>query len=378
MSKTPPLSKIATLLSILAAAVAVAVAGLAVGQEYTPGGAGPRRSVQSDVANAKPLSSWLVVQEFRDSFQKAEEDLATFQKEFSRQNLDESLRGFDSTAVLVLYEDPTGKQEFRHALGLTVPAPLPVKEPLKVERLRFAKAVRHTHVGPYEELEKVHAAVASALHGSRPGWPVVLVLLDDPRRVSRQAIRTQLVVPVERPLTAAEVGATEVAGIQKAVQAARPVSHWVVGESFEGSVTQTGDFLARFLKSFNEQGLGANLAASDSAPFAILYDNPDQQKAIKIEIAFAVKDGTKAHEPLTAHRLEFRRAVDFTHQGDYSQLASVHAHIAEAVRKLPATAAAGKPAPAATAWPVALRLLTDPDRVTSPAAIKTEIIVPIG
>jgi hypothetical protein len=367
--------------------LAVAVVWSATGQEAPGLPAAEMRSIQSEVAEAKPLSSWVVVQEFNGSMDKVDGYLATFMKELSSQNLGESLESFDPTAILILYEDPGSKREVRMAVGLTAPARLRVKEPLKIQRLRAERAVRHVHVGPYEQLGRVHAAVASSLsrqvaggEARRTGWPVVLRLLNDPRLVRPEAIKTEMIVPVAVPPVRGGLGQAQVAAIQKAVREARPLSIWLVSQSFEGSVTETGDFLRRFMQEFESQGLGASLGGPEVRPLAILHGNPDQQKSIKIEIGFQVKERVQVKPPLSVRQFQSKRVAAYTHQGAYRELSSVHAQIEQSARRLaPAAVAApgggGKgPGPF---WPVALRLLTDPGKMQSPEGIRTEMLVPL-
>jgi effector-binding domain-containing protein len=363
--------------SMIAAAGIVGLLVAAAGQESPAVPAAEMRSIQSEVAEAKPLSSWAVVQEVNGSLDKVDGYLAAFMKELSSQDLDASLESFDPTAVLILYEDPGSKREVRMAVGLTAPARLRVREPLKAVRLRAERAVRHVHVGPYEQLGRVHAAVASSLSrqaagGGRTGWPVVLRLLNDPRLVKPEAIRTEMIVPVEAP-SRRGLGQAEVTAIQKAVREARPLSIWMVSQSFEGSVTETGDFLRRFMREFESQGLGASLGGPEVRPLAILHGNPDQQKSIKIEIGFQVKDRIQVKAPLSVRQFQSKRVAAYTHQGEYGELAGVYAQIEQTARKLAPAGGKG----AGPFWPVALRLLTDPAKAQSPKDIRTEMLVPL-
>lgn len=375
-------SVLAVVLMALAAGLSVR---LATGQQPAPPpalAAAETRAIQTAVNEAKPLASWAVVQELNGSIQKVDSYLAAFMKEFSAQDLDESLLSFDSTAVLILYEDPGAKPQVRMAIGLMVPARLRVKAPLKVQRLQASRAVRHVHVGPYEQLGRVHSAVGSSLQqasrsaggggGPRPGWPVTLRLLNDPRLVKREAIRTEMIVPVDAP-PRADLGAESLAGIEKAARAPKPVSFWMVSQTFEGSVTQTGDLLRRFMEQFTAQGLGRSLPSPDTAPLAVLHGNPDQQKTIRIEIGFPVRERIQVKAPLKIRQFQLQRAVTYTHQGGYAQLSNVHGQIAQAVRKVQPAGARG----AGLAFPVTLRLLTDPNEVP-PDRNRTEMIVPLG
>jgi effector-binding domain-containing protein len=365
----------------IVALLAVAAVRSATGQEAPAPSAAEMKSIQSEVADAKPLSTWAVVQEFNGSLDKVDGYLATFMKELASQDLDASLETSDPSAILILYEDPGSKREVRLAVGLTVPSRLRVREPLKVERLRAERAVRHVHVGPYQQLGRVHAALASSVSrqsaaggARRTGWPVVLRLLNDPRLVKPEAIKTEMIVPVEAPPRGG-LAPAEVTAIQRSVRDARPLSIWLVSQSFEGSVTETGDFLRKFMREFEAQGLGASLGGPEVRPLAILHGNPDQQKSIKIEIGFQVRDRVQVRPPLSVRQFQSKRVAAYTHQGDYRELAGVYGQIEQAARKLAPAGAAGRDG--GPHWPVALRLLTDPATVQSPEQIRTEMLVPL-
>jgi DNA gyrase inhibitor GyrI len=338
-------------------------------------------AVTEAVAQAGPVSFWAVVQEFTGSFQEVNEFLAIFTKEFSSQKLDASLLSFDSKSVLILREDPSTTPKIRMAIGLTVPAILSVREPLKIERVQFGNAVCYTHVGPYEELGKVHGSIVEELQRAprssqraeqRAGWPVILVLLNDPKLVQPDEIQTEVVVPVEEQ--AGSLGAHELGPIRKAVQDAQPVSYLLVAQAFDGAVTQLGDFLRTFMSEFSAQGLDESLPGPSVVPLAILHSDPASDKTTKIEIGFPVKEKPEVKEPLAVREFELKKAVVYTHYGDFSRLFQVHEEITRAVPRELTTRNGRKPE---TGWPVALRLCTDPSKVNSPAEIKTDIIVPI-
>jgi hypothetical protein len=246
---------------------------------------------------------------------------------------------------------------------------------------------------------------AAPARAEKMGFPAVLVLENDPRSVSKQNIKTQLIVPTAaeggsspRPRTAVgdlgdriaarpkinirdilspqpvrPLAQREVTAIRSAVRNVRPVSYTLVSQTFEGTPAQMGDFLARFQKEFESQGLGDNLDGRDTKPVAVLMDDPDKNRTVKIEIGFPVKGRVSARAPLATRPYSAQRAVSYTHEGRYSQLGAVHAEIASSLGSI--TAGGAKPQ---SKFPVALRLLTDPRTVRSAEEIKTQIIVPVG
>jgi hypothetical protein len=157
--------------------------------------------------------------------------------------------------------------------------------------------------------------------------------------------------------------------IERAVLDAHPVSYLLVAQSFFGSMDETETFLKTFMNEFSAQGLEGRLAGGASVkPLEVLRDNPDLASEIPIAIGFPVVAGPAAVPPLAEVTVKFPQAVVYTHTGPYSELSGVHAQIVAAVESL---------APGYhTAWPVVLRLLTDPNTV-SPDQIQTEMIVPL-
>lgn len=85
------------------------------------------------------------------------------------QKLDDALEGVDPQSILILHEDPAGNNNARMSVGLSVPTRMAVRAPLKVERLRFARAARVRHTGPYEELGKIHSSVLGEIRTNVPG-----------------------------------------------------------------------------------------------------------------------------------------------------------------------------------------------------------------
>jgi len=81
-------------------------------------------------------------QDFTGNFDSVSGNLAAFTKEFQSQGLDKRLPTAP-TSILVLNEDPTGKQAFSYSTGFPVPVKLEAQAPLKsVQTLRNGLTVR--------------------------------------------------------------------------------------------------------------------------------------------------------------------------------------------------------------------------------------------
>ena len=166
-----------------------------------------RVSIKTAVARPAATTFWAVTQDFEGNFDNVDAHMATFTKEAKAQ----SIVNANPVGILVLYEDPTGKSQFRMGIGIALTRRVEVKAPLKVEQMSFSETVHYTHVGPYGQLGKVHEEIATALK-KRPktaakgaaaarvkntSWPVVLKLLNDPKKVRAQQLRTELIVPIK-------------------------------------------------------------------------------------------------------------------------------------------------------------------------------------
>ncbi len=149
-------------------------------------------------AAAKPgaFNGWGVVQEFTGNFESVAKNYDEFSREFRDQKLQAKA---GEPALLILLEDPTGKSEFRYLVGYTVGAKLEPKAPLQPRQIEHRDAVRYTHVGPYDRLENIHGAVKASVREIRQKeteFPVVLRLLNDPRKVGPAERKTEMIVPV--------------------------------------------------------------------------------------------------------------------------------------------------------------------------------------
>ena len=160
------------------------------------------RELKADVAAAEAVRLSVAVVEFEGAFteQNVQARITSVLNELIRQKLDWSFEAFPPKPVVILYGDPTGKQQVRMAIGMSVPPKMEVKAPLKLEKVEFRKAVRHVHMGPHKELGSVYNQIAETLRKDRKGsasWPVVLQILDDPTRVKADQVRTLMNVPVK-------------------------------------------------------------------------------------------------------------------------------------------------------------------------------------
>lgn len=154
------------------------------------------RRAAAAVDNARSVRLHFVVQEFTGSFADVAGYVDTVQKEAEAQGL---LRGTrPPTSVLILYEDPTGKDRFRMGVGYEFRSRQKVKAPLKNESWNPNKVARAEHKGPYRQLEAVHEEVEKRAKrkGEDTSWPVVQRLLDDPRKVAPADIDTEMLVPL--------------------------------------------------------------------------------------------------------------------------------------------------------------------------------------
>lgn len=163
-------------------------------------------SIRSAVLRPTATSFWAVTQDFEGNFESVGEHMAAFERECKAQNV----KNASPSGILVLHEDPTGKSRFRMSIGIVLNEKVDVKAPLKVANMSLGRAVHHTHVGPYDRLEKVHGGIVSALR-EKPqtaakaapaamlstSWPVVLRLLNDPKKAKPAELRTEMIIPVK-------------------------------------------------------------------------------------------------------------------------------------------------------------------------------------
>jgi len=141
------------------------------------------------------FNGWAVVQEFSGNFESVAKNYDAFSKEFKDQKIQASP---NQSAVLILLDDPSGGQ-FNYLLGYEVQGRAEPKAPLKLRQMEHPSAVRFTHVGAYEQLGNVHAGVAASVkefHQKETKFPVVMRLLNDPRKVGPGQRKTEIIVPV--------------------------------------------------------------------------------------------------------------------------------------------------------------------------------------
>lgn len=160
------------------------------------------QSLKEDVNAASPMQMSAVVHEFRGKL-SMENITAQFKRLINdalRQKIDASWEGRPPVGVLILYEDPTGKENFKAAIGLASGQKQSVKPPLKAETIDMRSAVRTLNVGPPDQLERAYRRIQEAVKASgkgNAGFPVVMQLLDDPNRVKPELVRTIITVPIQ-------------------------------------------------------------------------------------------------------------------------------------------------------------------------------------
>jgi len=151
-------------------------------------------AIRSAVSKAGPVSFWVVTEDFTGSFESIRANGEKVKADELKQNVGASMGSFQPHGILILLEDPTGKQQFRMSLGFTVPSRVKVGAPLKVEQIKYDKAVRYTHVGQYQQLANVYHGM-NDVKGLK--FPVVLRLVDDPTTVPAEWIRTELIAALK-------------------------------------------------------------------------------------------------------------------------------------------------------------------------------------
>lgn len=164
---------------------------------------GPAEARAIRAAAAKPRAARIlaVTMDVEGNFDTVDAAMAKFEREAKAQNLPNA----NPTGVLILYEDPEGKSQFRMAVGVTLSKRPDVKEPLKVGEYSFT-AVRHTVTGPYKKLSPVgrtlEAAVKERARYSKmemkadANAPFAVVrLISNPKKVKPEQLQTELIVP---------------------------------------------------------------------------------------------------------------------------------------------------------------------------------------
>lgn len=159
-------------------------------QNMVVGGAG-NHTLKTALAPAAPVSFSAITWDTIGSFESMPAAIDRFTKETCNQSVEARLQSAPE-AIIILREDPRGKSQFRYAVGLRVPNRISVAEPLRMEEVGFAEALTLAHTGPYQQLQSVYESLEGSM---KPGWPVVLVLDNDPRRVGPNDIKTRMIVP---------------------------------------------------------------------------------------------------------------------------------------------------------------------------------------
>jgi hypothetical protein len=153
------------------------------------------QTIQRETTNPVPYSSWVVTETFTGTMKDLGSFISTFASDFTAQHLDAELGSFRPISIVSLPQDPDSVTVVTMQVGLTVPRALAVQLPLRAQQIQFQRTATHTHNGPYQDLGSVHAVMASALPTNQHlGWPVVLLLLNDPTTVAPSAIQSTMIV----------------------------------------------------------------------------------------------------------------------------------------------------------------------------------------
>src|SRR5438876_1032823 len=128
---------------------AVAAQPNALRQETKGLSAEEMRDIEVDVERASAVSLSAGVQDFTGEFteKNVQAQITAVLKEIVRQKVDFSLGDFRPVPIIILKEPPNGNVA-RMAIGVALPRTVQVGPPLRLERFRSAKAVRHIHLGP--------------------------------------------------------------------------------------------------------------------------------------------------------------------------------------------------------------------------------------
>ena len=159
--------------------------------------------IRADVGGARPITFSVLAHEHRGPLTAAnlQAQIELAQSEAIRQGLDSVWANYRPSPIVIITEDPTGKEDCRMKIGLPVPpeAEIKAQAPLNVERLKFDKAVRHLHKGPHAQLGDVYRAIDEELKkaGQGASFPVVLQILEDPFKVDAPQLRTVINVPAK-------------------------------------------------------------------------------------------------------------------------------------------------------------------------------------
>jgi hypothetical protein len=160
------------------------------------------QSLRISVAQAKPVSVSMLVQDFTGAFTQAnvKAQVTAVEQEALKQNLDSVWGNTHPGAVVIVLEDPTNKPQVRLQVGLTLPhAGVHATEPLKVVTMNFPTAVKYVHQGQYQKIGTAFRTMHTTLQqsGRSAAFPVVLSALDDPGRVPAAELRTVVLTPVK-------------------------------------------------------------------------------------------------------------------------------------------------------------------------------------
>jgi len=153
------------------------------------------RNIRVAASRLVAFNGWAVVQEFTGNFESVAKSYDEFSNNFKEQKIQAAP---NQPAILILLDDPNSGN-FHYLVGYQVASKIEPKAPLKLRQMEHPSSVRFTHVGAYEQLGNVHAGLSASVkefHKKETTFPVVLRLLNDPRKVPPAQRKTEIVVPV--------------------------------------------------------------------------------------------------------------------------------------------------------------------------------------
>lgn len=158
-----------------------------------------QKTLDSALTQASPFATTVVSQEFQGPVSGLEDNMKAFTDMFFKQ-------GFLPTGppMGIFYEQPQDEQTVvRYALAFPVASTnmraMKVEEPLKIQNLKFKKTMKFEHVGPYQDLFRVHNKLTKSYKTARAGapGPVIHQFIDNPALVKSNDLRTEVLVPVQ-------------------------------------------------------------------------------------------------------------------------------------------------------------------------------------
>ncbi|MCK5056234.1 MAG: GyrI-like domain-containing protein [Candidatus Aminicenantes bacterium] len=135
--------------------------------------------------------------DFTGSFEKMEQSIGLFMKEFFKQGLQPA-----GPVLGVYYNDPSQvkEEDLKWAVGFSVAKDTKVQAPLKKVETTFKKAAVYLYTGPYEKMDKAYEKIFKYIEdkGCKMVWPCYDKYLNNPQTVKPEELKTEIIVPVEK------------------------------------------------------------------------------------------------------------------------------------------------------------------------------------